>query len=49
MAVPELIYSVVLKWAEDWQMTFDYDYDYDYDCDTGLRLRSLYTRSITYI
>ena len=21
----------------------------DYDCDTGLRLRSLYTRSITYI
>ena len=28
---------------------YDYDYDYDYDCDTGLRLRSLYTRSITYI
>ena len=26
-----------------------YDYDYDYDCDTGLRLRSLYTRSIAYI
>ena len=26
-----------------------HDYDYDYDCDTGLRLRSLYTRSITYI
>ena len=24
------------------------DYDYDYDCDTGLRLRSLYTRSITH-
>ena len=24
-------------------------YDYDYDCDTGLRLRSLCTRSITYI
>ena len=23
MAVPELIYSVVLKWAEDWQMTFN--------------------------
>ena len=23
MAVPELIYSVVLKWAEDWQMIFN--------------------------
>ena len=27
----------------------DHDYDYDYDYDSGLRLRSLYTRSITYI
>ena len=26
-----------------------FSFDYDYDCDTGLRLRSLYTRSITYI
>ena len=23
IAVPELIYSIVLKWAEDWQMTFN--------------------------
>ena len=39
---------IIAQVHENGDVDFEW-YDYDCDCDSGLRLRSLCTRSITYI